>query len=367
MKFRKGIKQSSTFFRMLPIKTFWELVGISIAITTCCNLRCTMCERTANLDRLKLLNIEEKVFRKVVKGLENKEITLCGLGETLMHPNIFNLIDIAKEHGNRVDFTSNANLMNAKIANEIIKHDVDSIFFSIDGVGENYNKIRNGGDFRTVINNIRKLKELKIRYKKDKPLMKVSFVGMKSNIEDFPKLIGILSPYISEFGLLHPVIFDKSMMNEHLNKNITLAKRIIRKAEKIANLNRVGITVKPFVPTPRGCLEPWIKPYIGMDGTVYPCSMIGSNFGLDIVNEYYDDVKVSFKLEDYAFGNIMDDELNNIWNNEKAVEFRKKLKKIIVNDIGKKWTEKSYIDMVREKGDSIEFCEFCPNRWNCGA
>jgi MoaA/NifB/PqqE/SkfB family radical SAM enzyme len=367
LEFRKNIKESSMFYRLLPSYVPWRPIGLSLAITNNCNLRCKMCSRTANLKKLKIMNMSKKVYLEALKYVKNKDVTFCGLGETLCHPNLFEFIKLANDRNNKVYFTTNANLLTEKIAKELLKYDIESIAFSIDGVDDNYNRIRNGGNFDTVIENIKRFAELKREYGKEKPVFYVSFVGMKSNIQDLPKLIEILGPYIYNVGVLHPVIFSKKLINEHLNKNVKLAQKAFKQIEEAANKYNLHLILKSLQPSPRGCLEPWIKPYIGIDGTVYPCCMIGGNSGLDCVDEYYDNFKTNLKLEDFAFGNIMEQTLYEIWNNNRYVEFRKKLKKIIINSMKNKWNEKLYIKMLNQKGPNIFHCEFCPYRWNCGA
>lgn len=361
--FRNKIKESSLFYRFLPAKVPWKPMGVSIAVTTNCNLKCSMCERTVNIDRLKIMNMNVETYKKIIKNIKNKEISLCGLGETLCHPHIFEFIRLANENNNKVHFTTNANLLTEEVSKELLKYDIEAIVLSIDGIGDTYNRIRNGGDFDTVINNIKRFTELRKEAGKEKPVFYASFVGMKSNIEEFPKLIKILEPYVYTFGLLHPIIFSQEIINEHLNKNVDLASSVFEKIEE----SKMKIMLRQLSPSPRGCLEPWVKPFIGVDGNVYPCCMIGGNSGLDSVDEFYDDVKITLKMKDYVMGNIMEEDLGKIWNNKKFVEFRKRLKKIIVNDARKDWNEEKYIQMLKDKGESIFFCEFCPYRWNCGA
>jgi len=362
-KIRRMLKESPLFYRLLPSYVPWEPVGFSFVVTTFCNLKCKMCARTIN--GIKPTHMKKEVFLKASKYFKNKEVSFCGLGETLLHPKIFDFLKIATSKNAKISFTTNAMLLKEDTSKKLLRYNVDSMFISIDGVDGTYNKIRSGGDFNTVIENIKKLSELKKERGVNKPLLYISFVGMKSNIEDFPKLIEILGPHIDYIEILHPIVYTKKLLNQHLNKSIKLAKKVYRESERLASKYNINLGLRPLQPHPRGCLEPWTKPHLGIDGKVYPCTLIGGNDGVKFLKEYYEDFTTTLNLDDFVLGNIMEQDFYEIWNNEKYKKLRKALKRIFLENMKRKWTNKSYVKMLKKVGPSIFFCDFCTYRWDC--
>lgn len=308
------------------------------------------------------MKMERKVFLNIAKHISKKSVTFCGLGEPLLHPNFLEFVDICKSKEAHVGFSTNGVLLNEKMARELVDLNVDEITFSIDGIGEMYEKIRKGSEFDLVVKNMKKLHELK-GGKAQKPLLKITFVGLTENIEQFPRVIEFFSPFVVEVRFNHVAPYSQEIADQHAFKvPKTKIQKSYSRAIEIAGKVGVQLRLRPFEPRPdKVCWEPWTNPYIATDGTVYPCCILGDHHNLNFT-EYFEDAPISYNLNECAMGNVEKQGLNEIWNNEKFRAFRSKLRGLWKQSL-KKWTVKEYVEL-RKRNPSF-FCEICSFRWGC--
>ena len=130
-----------------------------VEITNSCNLKCVMCYSPHMKRRKRFMKMDE--FRRLALVAAEHGILEMGLyttGEAFLHPKAVEFIAIAK-HEARIPYvyiTSNGTLLTRKKADGAIVNGLDSLNLSIDGASkETYEKIRLGGDFDRLTENIR--------------------------------------------------------------------------------------------------------------------------------------------------------------------------------------------------------------------
>lgn len=141
-------------------------VDLIIEVTRHCNLRCIMCPYP-NLKRAQG-NMEFSTFKKIIDetALENPSarIWLAIMGEPLLRSEkVVEFIRYAKGKGIReVCLNTNAVLLTRAIAEQLLESGLDKILVSIDACSkETYDKIRIGGNFNLVCENVEKLLDMK--------------------------------------------------------------------------------------------------------------------------------------------------------------------------------------------------------------
>ncbi|MEW6102533.1 MAG: radical SAM protein [bacterium] len=288
-----------------------------------CNLDCKMCPRTT-LKFEEKKNFEMEKFTCLINNINPFFVSLSGLGEPMMAPNLWEMIRYCRDRNIRVTITSNFILAD-RYLKEIIESGVNLIGISIDAATpETYFKIRKGNYFDKIIENINSLKEMKLKLHSKAPNLRFNFAIQKDNMDGIDKIIdlannlGINTIY---YQMLEATsIQDKDGCIEGIEKE-DLQKRLINayKKSKLLKiktdldfiLNRFEEFWKKYLlidaNTKNVCLEPWTAPYIDVYGNVYPCcSLCASGFSV---------------------GNIFKDEFKNIWNGISMQSFRNQMKK----------------------------------------
>lgn len=105
-------------------------VFANIEITTRCNLKCRYCSRSFLGREGK--DMPKEIFQSILDCLSHAyRITLVGLEEPLLHPDIVNIVKLAVERGRRVALVTNAMNLDLSLSRELINAGLHSIAFSI--------------------------------------------------------------------------------------------------------------------------------------------------------------------------------------------------------------------------------------------
>lgn len=183
-----------------------------------CNLKCSMCgHKDMSRKRGKMaMELFKKIIDEIADTDRNTRVWMVFFGEALIlkKTTLFPMIRYAKEKGlTDVVLNSNANLLDEDAAKGLIKSGLDAIYVGIDAfTEETYAKVRVGGNYHKVVNNVRNLIRLKKEIGAEKPLVYVQFVEMPvnsievNNFIEFWKKEGAIAkirPMVSWAGLVN--------------------------------------------------------------------------------------------------------------------------------------------------------------------
>lgn len=214
--------------RVLDAGRFPKVVLIDT--TSFCDLKCSMCGHK-DMKRARG-NMSRPLFRKIIDEIarNNKDtrVWMVFFGEALIlkKKNLFEMIFYAKQKGlTDVVLNSNANLLDKEASLGLIKSGLDAIYIGIDAFNEvTYNKLRVGGNYKKVVNNVTGLIKLKKELGAEKPEVIVQFVEMEENkeeVKDFIKFwkkqgaIVKIRPKVSWAGLVDAPNLNLSQKERH--------------------------------------------------------------------------------------------------------------------------------------------------------
>ena len=175
----EGFQYAYQVSRLNPKCTFPPRF-IYIESTNACVLKCKMCMRSKTKIR-KLGFMDFDLYKKIIDDIapEVHSIGLHNQGEPLLHPKIVDMIRYAKQKGLKVGFNTNAVLLDEVKSKEILKTDLDWIYFSFDGSNkEVYEEIRRGANYEKVKEKILRFIELRNKKKVKKPAIQMYIIEM---------------------------------------------------------------------------------------------------------------------------------------------------------------------------------------------
>ena len=253
-------------------------IHMDLETVTKCNLRCFMCYYAFAPPAPSEMPTE--LFHKVID--EGAEKGLCSIktqfrGEPLIDPRMPDFVAYAKNKGIiEVMFNSNAMLLTKEKAKAIIKASLDKIICSVDGyTKEIYEEIRIGGNFETVVENIKGLQALKKEMELEKPIIRVQMVDTPKNHEQ-------IDGYIEFWGeIVEQVAIDDMVELWNDDDDAT--------------------------PLPNwACAQIWQRLVVLTDGDVLPCchALYGGKEKLLVV------------------GNANESTIEDIWKGQKMTELR---------------------------------------------
>jgi MoaA/NifB/PqqE/SkfB family radical SAM enzyme len=250
-----------------------------------------------------------------------KWLNLTGEGTSVLNPYFFEMVHMVKSRGIYLDFSHDFVRLSDKQAENLVKWNVDRIYWSLDGVTKKtYEKIRVGADFDKVVENVKTLVALKKYYESPLPEICFRFTFFKDNIHEVTLIPNFLynlvggdvkrygdEPSINIVALLEfeetkdwavelpewiPVVFNKDCKKYGFTPYWSHITHIEE--------NKAPLDYCTF----------WSEPYIMITGHVVPCcAVLMSNKRPE--------------LERLAFGNIHEQSLKDIWFSDRYRKFRK--------------------------------------------
>ena len=334
----------------------WNKIdSLLIEATNACNLNCVMCKRTIEKKENGFMDII--TWKEIIDDLPNlnvKAITPFWYGEPFLHPNIIEMLEYAfdknynidydkqlkiikdaKDENLLKDFTLKNNYNNHCFeymeihtnGNLLDKEKIDFLFseksvrslkylvFSIDAnCKKTYDKIRQGGDFDKVINNIKYCLELKKN--KKGPILVLQFIVMKENYEEAEQFVDFWKKEFDDNGIPCQInggyepAFEKDTIFLRVLGDLEMEKQpeawklhdqVISKSKHFTkNKKYEEVNDKEYVRNP--CAGPFKTPVINWNGEVGICCY---------------DYNMSMKL-----GNVKDLKLSYLWNLDKVMKKR---------------------------------------------
>lgn len=204
--------------------------------TDICNLQCKMCHQNSpDFTIAQQPHIDLKMIKDISSiAAEAKTIYLLGAGEPLMHPDIYEIIEIFKDNCPQaiVATTSNGVLLNEKNLNNLIESRIDQISFSMDGEIERGHQ-KSDRTRKNLLRLSEKKKELGINY----PNIYIGFVLGKDNegelipIIEFARSINAVGITVEPLRILtHQVEWDAYIEENDPFKHLKTISPIIEQA-----------------------------------------------------------------------------------------------------------------------------------------
>jgi len=144
--------------------------------------------------------MEFETFTRIIDQFVTlEELHLQGLGEPMMHPRFFDMVEYATGKGITVSTNSNLTLLNAKRAKRCLTSGLDSISVSIDGsTAETYERIRVCAHFDRVLGNLQRLLTIREQSSSSLPHLRLVMVIMRQNLHELPDLVRLAHTWSME-------------------------------------------------------------------------------------------------------------------------------------------------------------------------
>jgi radical SAM protein with 4Fe4S-binding SPASM domain len=173
---------ASYFFRKAVLRG--GPIEITVESTDKCNLHCPMCPRYVHT--FDNANMDVDLFRKIVQDCREyvEFIWPYGIGEPLIHPQIFEMIRICREAGVRTGISTNATLLDDGRSDLLLDSRIDYVILAFDGAtSETYEKYRTGAAFAETRENIMQFLQKKLARRSETHVV-LQMVLLKDNVHE---------------------------------------------------------------------------------------------------------------------------------------------------------------------------------------
>ena len=274
---------------------------VRIEPSAACNLRCRHCPTGTNQIRINRRIMDMKTFDRIVEQSKKMGcvdvVVLYHGGEPFLNKNLLQMIKTFKDLGIRfVKTVTNGMLVTEADLDGIIDSGLDSIEFSLDGLSaEENNKIRVGSNYYKVIDIIKKLIILKQKKNNNYPEIFIANTQIPTE-EVMRKNIPISPPdyIIKDLGDLKSAVgFKCYYMIKWSGFDLGNEYKLVESLQSSSNtsVNECDHVINTIT--------------IRFNGDVVPCCY-------DLSNQY-------------VIGNILQQPIEEIWNNSKYLALRKSI------------------------------------------
>lgn len=301
-----------------------------------CNLKCRMCPIQFRKDGAHggpAAFMHYEVFCRLVDQFPAmEELHLQGLGEPMLHPRFFDMVRYASARGVQVSTNTNLTVCTEARVRDCLESGLRKLYVSLDGAtAEIFEQIRLGANFEKMMRNLQRLTTLWRAFPFEGQPMHIGIVVvvMRMNLHQLAAIVGLAHTHgISDVSVQHlchdfgeetlpehyrPMrrfVDEQTLLHhdpEHVARHFSAARDAA--AALGVTLRLPNITPQPNIPRkatyPR-CNWPRRGAYISYNGEAMPCCMVATP---DRIN----------------FGNMAQDGVEAIWNNEAYDAFRARL------------------------------------------
>ena len=181
-------------------------VGIDLEVTSVCDAVCGFCPREVMPDKKRFISMElvERLASEIQKT-PPLFIVLCGVGESLLHPQIDRIVQTLAATGARVEMTTHGGRMSVRRFEELVAHGLSCVNFSLNAVtADTHRAVMRLTNFQQIVDTLEDLIDLRQRAYPEVG-MHVSFVVSALNRHEVVDFVA----YWRDKGLskiwLHPV------------------------------------------------------------------------------------------------------------------------------------------------------------------
>lgn len=169
---------------------------IRLDICNLCQLNCVECWIRKNEDRIKKegCGFGYVHFEQYKNLIDNnpfiREIELSNHGEIFLNPDLVKIIKYSYEKNVKLTAYTGVNLntLSENMAEALVKYKFKAMVVSIDGATpKTYAIYRRGGDFNTVINNIKTINKYKEKYNSRYPIIIYKYIVFGHNVHETEK------------------------------------------------------------------------------------------------------------------------------------------------------------------------------------
>jgi len=261
---------------------------LSIFLTTRCNLRCTICDRT----NFKTSDMDFEDIYKLRNPIRHaKTIDLTGWGEAILYPQYEDVIKYILSINNKKKLIYQTTNGTSDRYGDLLRGRLQGLVISLNAATpDTYEREMKGGNFEKTISSVKSL--LSKLTEDDRKAVILHFVAHKNNYKELPKFIELAkSLHVTQVTIGH---FLANGSNTESNTVICIQNDYNDILEKVEEASKeLGIEVfyrkfgENYELSPKNCAYPYRSCFVMTDGEVTPCCSLGDKtFGNAFKNSF---------------------------------------------------------------------------------
>jgi MoaA/NifB/PqqE/SkfB family radical SAM enzyme len=282
-----------------------------IEVTSRCSTGCVFCPHDALSQKWVDGDMKAETYSEyIAPHLDLFDLVyLQGWGEPMLHPGLWDMLDMAQQKGCRTGFTTNGTWLQEEQNHKLVDTGVDMISVSFAGTAAAvHESLRTHSKFADLCRNFESLANLKKQKGCTKPWLELHFLMTRANMSEFPSLVELASSlgadeivatnlaYSPSLELDHKHVFGDPPSAEDLE--------LIALAKETAERLKIPLRVYPLQMEPNTLVcdaDPVNTVYINHRGDVTPCVYLGLTVQGQVPRFYQGEAR---PFDTMSFGNV---------------------------------------------------------------
>lgn len=242
---------------------------IDVELTNMCNFKCCFCPTgTMGMQRTRGYMPEEVVEALInnIKKFQIPAVRFIRWGEPTLHPRYIEIMKrIKAEGGAIIHINTNGSMINRDQIQQLVDMELDSIKFSFQGADEGtYNEMRQGGDYKRLLQSIREMSE--IRGNRKLPYIQISTTLTGETAEQIESFKQDIQEYCDYYNVGYTQLNHLNVDKMHISNE---------EKEKLKNLQKLEKLEPKYKNV---CAEAFDKLSVNWNGDVTLCCSDYDNF-----------------------------------------------------------------------------------------
>lgn len=285
--------------------------AVQIEVTSRCSTGCVFCPHDALFDDWVEGDLPLDLYcENIAPYLDRFELVyLQGWGEPMLHPELWEMLSIAREKGCRTGFTTNGARLTDENNRRLIDQGVNMISVSFAGQAVlMHQSLRKNSDFSTLCKNFESLAKLKQQLGVSHPWLELHFLMTRANLDEFPHLVALAASLGADEVVATNLTYSPSLVLDRMHvfgeqplpEDLAILDQARQAAERLA----IPLRIYPLQNEPNTLVcdaDPVNTVYINHHGEVTPCVYLGLTVRGHIPRYYQGE---SHPFDPITFGNV---------------------------------------------------------------
>lgn len=208
-----ALKDPRRYFEAIDTKRSDEAtsppVCLYLEVTNRCNLLCETCPRTFE-ELEKPADLSWELFTRIVDQVPNiARVVLHGVGEPMLHKDLFRMVRYLKDRGTYVLFNTNGTLLNPKKFQAMVDSGLDELRVSLDAADrESYKRVRGKDYFDRIVRDVGKFTAFTAKIEGPTPRVSLWLTGLKETVDQLPQFVKLSAEMGVREVHLQRLVFD---------------------------------------------------------------------------------------------------------------------------------------------------------------
>ncbi len=203
-----------------------------IGLDSTCNLSCPSCREKVRVESKEMYHKKWILADKILDSVQNKDVKIClaGDGEVFFSPLYKKMmLDSRFTSRNEISILSNGTLLDKAMWDQYLdNYDNIEIIISMDGASKaTYEKLRRGGDYDKLIQNLQFLSQLRAKGKIQR--LQINFVIQAANVGELQDMVVLCRKYnidllkvlkLYDYKMYEQEIFEEMSIVDEAERNI---------------------------------------------------------------------------------------------------------------------------------------------------